>query len=461
MLYRLSAFRIVITSTSIAENLMPRITILGLGPGSYQQLTLEAVETLNACNEVWLRTRHHPVVEELPADISIHSFDEIYDGAEDFATVYQTIAEKVIELGKREEGVLYAVPGHPFVGESAVQQIVRLADNQGIPVQIVEGVSFIEPSLSAVRADALDGVQIADATTFAARYYPPFDGDRPVLIAQVYNRQVASDTKLLLMELYPDEHPVTLLQGDGATLTLPLYELDQREVFGLRTSLWVPPLPRQGSLPYFQDIVAHLRAPEGCPWDREQDFMTLRNSILEEAYEVVDAIEREDTDALREELGDQLLLVTMYAQMASEEGLFTLHDVIDEVSTKLIRRHPHVWKDVEVSGSTEVLANWETIKAQEKVDKGSTPKDVYDEVPLGFPSLLRAEKISKRIRKAGGAIPDPTTALNVWQNHPADEAALGDLLFALANHANANHLESDSLLRGAIERMVAKMRTGD
>lgn len=437
---------------------MPHITILGLGPGVFQQLTIEAVETLNTQQELWLRTRHHPVVDNLPSGLTLHSFDEIYEESEDFATVYQRIAERVIELGKRDEGVVYAVPGHPFVGESTVQKIVDLAGVAGLPVKILEGVSFIEPSLSAIRVDALDGLQIADATTFAARYYPPFDGDRPVLIAQLYNRQVASDTKLLLMELYPDEHPVTLLQGDGVTLTLPLHELDQREAFGLRTSLWVPPLPTQGSLPYFQDIVAHLRAPDGCPWDREQDFATLRNSILEEAYEVVDAIERDDTDALREELGDQLLLVTMYAQMASEEGLFTLHDVIHEVSTKLIRRHPHVWKDVEVSGSGEVLANWEAIKVQEKIDKGTAPQDAYDEVPLAFPALLRAEKIAKRVRKAGGEVSDPAVAFAAWQANPANGDTLGDLLFALANHANANHLESEPLLRGAIDRAVAKMR---
>jgi tetrapyrrole methylase family protein/MazG family protein len=440
------------------ETPMPHITILGLGPGAFQQLTLEAVEALNAHSDIWLRTRRHPLVKQLPPHLTIHSFDEVYDESEAFATVYQHIAERVMELGKRDEGVLYAVPGHPFVGESTVQQIVELAGAAQIPIRVIEGVSFIEPSLTAIRADALDGVQLTDATTFASRYYPPFDGDRPVLIAQLYNRQVASDTKLLLMELYPDEHPVTLLQGDGATLTLPLHELDQREDFGLRTSLWVPPLPTQGSLPYFQDIVAHLRAPDGCPWDREQDFTTLRNSILEEAYEVVDAIERDDVDALREELGDQLLLVTMYAQMASEDGLFTLHDVINEVSTKLIRRHPHVWKDVEVSGSGEVLANWEAIKVQEKIDKGIAPKDVYDEVPLAFPALMRAEKISKRVRKAGEQLPDPAAAFAAWQADPTNGDALGDLLFALANHANTNHLESENLLRGAIERTVVKMR---
>ncbi len=437
---------------------MPHITILGLGPGAFQQLTIEAVETLNEHRDLWLRTRHHPVVDDLPSHLTVHSFDEVYEESDDFATVYRRIAERVIELGRRDVGVLYGVPGHPFVGESAVQKIVEFAQAAELPVKIIEGVSFIEPSLSAIRADALDGMHIADATTFAARYYPPFHGDSPVLIAQLYSRQVASDTKLLLMELYPDQHPVTLLQGDKAILTVPLHELDQRDDFGLRTSLWVPPLPTQGSLPYFQDIVAHLRAPEGCPWDREQDFTTLRNSILEEAYEVVDAIERDDADALREELGDQLLLVTMYAQMASEEGLFTLHDVIHEVSTKLIRRHPHVWKDVEVSGSGEVLANWEAIKVQEKIDKGTTPTDIYDEVPLAFPALMRAEKIAKRVRKAGGSLPDPAAAFAAWLADPTRGDALGDLLFALANHANANHLESEPLLRGAIDRAVAKMR---
>lgn len=437
---------------------MPHITILALGPSDYHHLTIEAVETLNTHQELWLRTRHHPVVAKLPPHLTLHSFDEVYESSERFANVYERIAERVIELGQREQGVLYAVPGHPFVGESTVQRIVALAKAAQLAVTVVEGVSFIEPSFSAIQADALDGVQLADATTFAARYYPPFDGDRPVLIAQLYNRQVASDAKLLLMELYPDEHPVTLLQGEAGKITLPLHELDQRETFGLRTSLWVPPLPTQGSLPYFQDIVAHLRAPDGCPWDREQDFSTLRNSILEEAYEVVDAIERDDIDALREELGDQLLLVTMYAQMASEAGLFTLHDVIHEVSTKLIRRHPHVWKALEVSGSEEVLANWEAIKVQEKIDKGTAPKDVYDEVPLAFPALMRAEKISKRVRKAGETLPDPTAAFATWQHDSTNADALGDLLLSLANHANMNHLESENLLRGAIERTIAKMR---
>jgi tetrapyrrole methylase family protein/MazG family protein len=338
-----------------------------------------------------------------------------------------------------------------------VQRVISLAGEAGIPVRVVEGVSFIEPSLTAARADALDGLQIVDATTFAARYYPPFDGDRPVLVAQLYNRAVASETKLLLMELYPDEHPVTLIREGGETITLPLHELDRREDFGLRTSLWVPPLPTRGALHYFQDIIAHLRAPEGCPWDREQDFTTLRNSILEEAYEVVDAIERGDTAALREELGDQLLLVTMYSQLASEEGLFTLHDVIHEVSAKIIRRHPHVWKDIEVSGTDEVLANWEAIKATEKAGKHA-PQDLYDEVPLAMPALVRAGKITKRARKAGGPLPDPSAAFAAWQAEPNSGEALGTLLLAIANRANQIGLDGESELRGAVDRLVRQMR---
>ncbi len=441
---------------------MASITIVGLGPGALQSVTVGVVALLESVQEVYLRTTQHPVVRQLPTHLQLHSFDHLYETIPEFAALYHEIAREIVVLGERDEGVVYAVPGHPFVGETTIAHIVPMAKAAGIPVHIVDGLSFLEPSLAAVGADALDNLQIADATTFDTRYFPPFDADRPVLIAQVYNRQVASDTKLLLMEQYPDDFAVTLLHGLESGIvepvTLPLHDLDKRDTFTVRTSLWVPPLPTRGALHRLQDIVAHLRAPDGCPWDREQDLRSLRSSIIEEAYEVVDAVDRDDTDGVREELGDQLLVVAMYAQMASEAGDFTLHDVINDVSTKLIRRHPHVWKDVEVSGSDEVLANWDAIKVQEKVDKGTAPKDVYDEVPLGFPSLMRAEKIAKRAKKQGWTPTDPAAAFATWQDAPDDPDALGDLFLALAVYANAQKQESETLVREAVNRMVAEMR---
>lgn len=442
---------------------MPHITILGLGPGEWKHLTLEAVAALNSHAEVWLRTRHHPLVAELPAHLTVHSFDALYDEAEEFAALYQRIAAEVVRLGQRPDGVLYAVPGHPSVGETTVAHVRRIAQEAQLPVRIIEGLSFIEPSLTAVGADALDGLQIADATLIATRHYPPLDADRPVLVAQLYSRLVASDVKLTLMELYPADHPVTLLDaagtGQAQVLTLPLYQLDQLSEFAYLSSLWVPSLAQPTALPHFQNIIAHLRAPEGCPWDREQDHHTLRDAVLEEAYEVADAIDREAPGDLCEELGDLLLLVTMHAQIAHEAGDFSMGDVIATVSEKLVRRHPHVFGTVGAADSEQVLQNWEAIKAEERAAKGvpDRPRDAFDEVAAALPALLRAQKITKRAQKQGWQPLDPVLAFAAWYQTP-DETTLGNLLLALATQAGQHHLEAESALRGATTSLIDEMR---
>lgn len=442
---------------------MAQITILGLGPGEWDHLTLEAIATLNSHAELWLRTRHHPLVPQMPSHLAIHSFDHWYDEAEEFEPLYRRIAEEIVRLGQRDEGVLYAVPGHPWVGETTVRLVHTLARPVGTPVRVIEGLSFIEPSLSAIGSDALDGLQIADATTVAARHYPPFDADRAVLVAQLYSRMVASDVKLTLMELYPHDHSVTLLTAAGTargrSATFPLYQLDQQRDFGDLATLWVPPLARAASLPAFLEIVAHLRAPDGCPWDREQDHHSLRTFIPEEGYEVAEAIDEENPGALRDELGDVLLLVAMHAQIASEAGDFTMSDVLARISAKMIRRHPHVFGTTEVSGSDEVIANWEAIKATERAEQGDArPKDLYDEVPRALPGLLRAQKVAKRAANAGWSAPAPEPLWQRWQQGQDDGAALGDLLLALAAQAQQHGHDAESLLRDAIARLVAQQR---
>ncbi|MDQ4076809.1 MAG: MazG family protein, partial [Chloroflexota bacterium] len=431
-------------------------------PGGWGHLTLEGEAVLGGHEEVWVRTREHPIVGEMPARLAVHSFDGFYEEAEHFASLYRRIAAEVVRLGRREEGVLYAVPGHPWVGESTVGQIVALAREEGIPVRIVEGLSFIEPVLAMVEADALDGLQVADATTVAGRYAPPFDGDHPVLVAQIYDRMVASDVKLVLMELYPAEHPVTLVNGAGTEearmVTMPLYGLDQQSDFSYLSTLWVPPLEQPSSLPHFQNIIAHLRSPEGCPWDQKQDHHTLRASLLEEAYEAADAIDREAMGELRDELGDLLLLITMHAQIASERGDFNLADVVASISQKIVRRHPHVFGTREVSGAEEVVRNWDEIKAEERAGKEERPRDQFEEVAAALPALMRAQKIARRARKQGWQAPDPAAAFDAWQGSPDSDAALGDLLLALAARASEQEQDAEESLRRATARLVAEQR---
>jgi tetrapyrrole methylase family protein/MazG family protein len=322
--------------------------------------------------------------------------------------------------------------------------------------------SFIEPVLTETEADALDGLHIADATALVGCYVPPFDGERPVLLAQLHSRMLASEVKLVLMELYPADHPVTLLNGAGTrqarVVTMPLYQMDQQSDFAYLTTLWLPPLERPASLPTFHNIIAHLRSPEGCPWDQEQDHLSLRNAIIEEAYEAADAIDHDAMGDLRDELGDLLLLITMHAQMASESGDFNLSDVIASISEKMIRRHPHVFGERVVSGSAEVVRNWEQIKSEERAARDEPEKDTYDEVALALPALLRAEKLAKRARKQGWQPPDAAGLFARWQENPNDPAALGDLLLALTSHAGAHDTSAEDALRESTARLITTMR---
>ncbi len=336
------------------------ITIVGLGPGGAGMLTQEAREALFAAHEVWVRTARHPAVDELPG-LPWKPMDSFYEQADDFSDVYKAIAAEILRLAERPEGVCYAVPGSPRVGESTVPQILAGAEKRGLAARIVEGLSFIEPALGALGVDALDGLYVSDAAELAARHHPPFPPSAHALVAQLYSRTLAGEVKLTLMNQYPEEHPVRLIHAAGTqgqlVEAIPLYEIDRSERTAHLTTLYVPPLP--GALEEFQETIAHLRAPEGCPWDREQTHLTIRGNLLEEAYEVLEALDREDPRGLTEELGDLLLQILLHAQIATEAGDFRMADVVAGIDEKIHRRHPHVFGDQRVDGVGQVLANWE------------------------------------------------------------------------------------------------------
>lgn len=439
------------------------ITILGLGPGDPNLLTREAWELLSNSTEVYVRTARHPTLAGLPASLTVHSFDGIYETAEKFEEVYGQIIEQVIELGQREGGVLYAVPGHPAVGESTVEGIRKRAADLDISVRIVGGLSFVEPTLTALGVDALPGLYIADALDLATRAHPAFSPDSPALIAQLYSDTLASDVKLTLMNQYSDEQQVALVHAVGTTEEkvewLPLHEIDQSENIAHLTSLYIPAIVQAGSFESFQNTVARLRAPDGCPWDREQTHQTLRTNLLEEAYESVAAIDADDPQMLREELGDLLLQVVLQTQIAIDDGEFQMADVIADINAKLIRRHPHVFGDKKVAGVDEVLVNWEKLKEQERATNPKKKKEgVLSSVPLALPALIQAQTYQGRVGRLGFDWPDISGVIakveeEIKEIETANEderaAEVGDLLFAVVNWARWLNVEAESALREA------------
>ena len=431
------------------------LIIVGLGTGSLDDLPLGVYRLLKEkTGNKYFRTKHHPVVKQLQEEgVEFQTFDAFYEEADDFAEVYRKIAEKIIT---EAEDVIYAVPGHPLVAEESVAKIVRMAKNQGINYRIQPAMSFLDQLFSVLQIDPINGLTIIDALQIEQQ--PPNLAQGNVL-TQVYNRQVASELKLTLMDFYPDDFKITVLRALGIPALekvqdIELYELDRIEWLDHLTTIYVPPLKEEYiaktyPLDPLVNVMAELRGDLGCPWDKEQTHQTLKKHLLEETYEVLEALEEEDMYKLREELGDLLLQIVFHSQIASENEYFDINDVIMEIKEKLIRRHPHIFSDAEANTSEQVLRNWEQIKKKEKINKGLTFGSVLDNITKTLPGLLKAEELQKRASQVGFDWPDYKGALdkvNEELNEVTEalvtggdigkvEEELGDLLFAIVNFA--------------------------
>ena len=438
------------------------ITIIGLGPGDPSLLTREAWQILSNAEEVHLRTGDHPIVEHLPSGLALQTFDSLYMELDDFEAVYRAIVAKLLDLADRPNGVIYAVPGDPTVGEATVKTLRQSTAEAEQQLRIVHGISFVEPCLALVGIDALDGLYVADALELATGHHPPFSPDSPALIGQLYSRLVAADVKLTLMNQYPDDHPVQLVHAAGTAEAkveaFPLHAFDRSPHIGGMTALYLPALPVESAFESFQQTVAHLRAPDGCPWDREQTHQTLRTNLLEETYEALQAIDAEDMSALQEELGDLLLQIVLQAQIATEEGDFSMAEVIAGIQSKIIRRHPHVFGDVSAVSVDHVLHNWEALKAAERQTAG-IGRGILDGIPLGLPALSQAGEIQERVVRVGFDWPDidgvqakiaeELDEVQQAANPKQRSSEMGDLLFAVVNYARWLSVDPEAALREA------------
>lgn len=436
----------------------PKLTIVGLGPGDASLLTLEAHQCLASAGQVWLRTARHPTVTGLPPGPRYESFDEVYDTGRSFHDVYEAIVGRVLELAARPQGAVYAVPGHPLVGEATVRALIDRAPPLGITLRIVAGLSFFDALAPVLGLDPLaDGLLMLDALSLTPKNHVLVP-QRPTVIAQVYDERAASQVKLALLDLYSPEHPVRVVSGAGTTdlqvNELPLRALDRSGQFDHLTSVFVPALLAIEDLRSFQglrSVVARLRAPEGgCPWDLEQTHETLKRFLLEEAYEALDALDEAQPDRIEEELGDLLMQVVLHAQVAEDAGEFAIEDVLASITAKLIRRHPHVFGDTEVTGSQDVLRNWDELK---KAERGDGP--LLAAVPKAMPALAQAQSLQTRASKAGLDIATSHAAADALEHQlnaqgGIDPDSLGQLLFAIVGLAARHNVDAEESLRMAI-----------
>jgi tetrapyrrole methylase family protein / MazG family protein len=378
--------------------------VCGLGPAGPDLVTGAALDAVARISRRFVRTTRHPSAGVVGHAVA---FDALYESAPGIGQVYAGIVEALVAAACEHGEVLYAVPGSPAVAEHTVELL--LADER-LDVEVVPAMSFVDLAWVRLGVDPVQrGVRLVDGHRFSVEAA----GERgPLLVAQCDTRDVLSDVKLAIGEVVDLQAgagsggTVTVLQRlglpDEHIVDVAWHELDRVVEPDHLTSIFVPQLaaPVAGAVAAFDAVVRRLRAE--CPWDREQTHHTLRRHLLEEAYEVLEAIDHVDVHAgsgfeeLEEELGDLLFQVVFHATLAAEEGRFTLADVARGISDKLVGRHPHVFGDASADSAEEVARRWEQLK---KAEKGR--ESVMDGIPEALPALLYALKVQKKASSQG------------------------------------------------------------
>lgn len=447
-----------------------RVVVVGLGPGDPDLVTAGSLAAIGSISHRYLRTAVHPSAALVPDAIT---FDHHYETADTFDEVYRRIVADLVAAADEHGEILYAVPGSPRVLERTVDLLDAEAAAGRIVLDVLPAMSFVDLAWVRLGIDPYEsGVRLVDAHRFARAAA----GERgPMLVAHCHNRRVLSDVKLAVDD--PPAQPVVVLQRlglpDESVTTVDWADLDRSFEPDHLTSLYIPELsaPVAGEVAALMELVAELRA--GCPWDGEQTHRTLTRHLLEETYEVLEALSAvgdggPDTDPdsyshLEEELGDLLFQIAFHCTLATEAGAFGLADVARGVTEKLVSRHPHVFGDETVTGAAEVAATWEERKRQEK-----GRSSVFDGIPSDLPALLYALKVHKKaaafdvgvtgdVHRAGM---DLAAAAIEAESDPTDSTLAGVLMAAVAL-SRVVGTDPETSLRAAATALADRARAAE
>lgn len=447
------------------------INIVGLGPGNIEALTLGAINELKKSKNLILKTNQHQVSEYLRNEkIKFESYDYIYDNKSDFSEIYGEIINDLVDRYFKFGEVTYAVPGNPLESEKSVTNLIEICKVKSIPYKIIPSVSFLDEIIRVLEIDLTDGMQIVDALDINKQI---FNNRVGVLVNNLCNSLITSEVKRKLLEYYDDKIKVFYCNGIGMNnekiKSISLNELDMQEDLNYSTFLYIPKDSKAKKDIYdLMNIIDLLRSENGCPWDREQNHFSIRKAVIEESYEVCDAIETNDIHALVEELGDVLLQVVFHASLGKDNGTFNMTDVIEGICEKMIYRHPHVFGNENVNSTSEVLTNWDELKKKEKHFETFT--DELKGVAKALPALIRANKVQKKANKIGfdwdnveGPIKKVKEELNEvidvykTENKARITEEIGDLIFSCVNVSRFLKVDAEEALNKTTDKFINRL----
>jgi tetrapyrrole methylase family protein/MazG family protein len=431
------------------------ILITGLGPGDIARIPGPVLDILlDPSRTVIARTVNHPAAAQLAERRDVTFCDDIYEEEHTFESVYSAIADRVLAAAKEGQVVVYAVPGGPGMGEFAVREIIA----RGEEVEVLNTETFVDAILAEVGYDPFErGLQILNGHELPF----PLIVDKPTIVGHLDRPEVLADVAANLSRVIPEHAEVRLfsgLGGEGAVSWSGTIDDVDPSLAGYRTSIWIDVEP--GGLVGAIRTMQRLRRE--CPWDREQTHASLTKHLVEEAYELIEAVAGLEPDDMvayarvEEEVGDVLLQVLFQAAIGAETGAFDIDDIAEVLRQKLVRRHPHVFGNVEVADAAEVKSNWDAIKREEK---GGGSTDPFEGIPPGMPALHRASKVQNRASKAGlrndeRPLREVADALASLEGHDGVDAEeiVGLILFDLVDYSRRAGLDAEIALIQAIAR---------
>lgn len=453
---------------------MNKITVVGLGYSDINGMSVEGYRTLfeNKNNaKIICQTISHKVVKEMSdRDIEFETLDRFYENAESFDEIYEGACEYIISCANSSD-VIFCVSGSPALGDVITNKLTAQSQNEvkiiscpGIAEHISSTSSLVmESGYCAIPAHALQKNMINTHSTLC--------------ITEVDNKFLASEIKLMLLDFYPDDYKIYYFYGhpESKYEEICLFDMDRQKTYDFSVNFVVLPLDNFAKKLYditaLCEIMRILRGQpteseiiglnyddRGCSWDREQTHKSIRVNMIEEAYEVVQAINSNDIENLIEELGDMLLQVVFHSQIAQETGEFTFSDVINGVVSKLIRRHPHVFGDVVANDSEQALASWDEVKKQEKANKSIS--DVFASIPKDLPALTKACKVQSKSEKAGYTANYSKFSKGIKHgiiDTELEPEAFGELLYAVADAARHLGYDPDVELLNYIDNFMWKL----